>query len=779
MLGGGSTAVFDSCVFQNNTAGQFGGGVFMSQGSRPTFTNCTIQGNVSGTTSHTGSGGGVHIQDSSPTFIFSRIVNNRSSFAAGGILAFGPFGSALGESVLTIEDSDVSNNIATRSSSSDPPTEGGGIHVEDNMVGVIRRSRIRNNTANSGGGLNSYRARYVIEDSIIEGNSAQDPANVGGYSGGVGASSTNTQTPLQRASRVTMTNTVVRNNNARLGGGLFVSGDQMCGGGTCTDATANRATLTITDSVIDQNTGSITGGVFVTRTNLTMTNGLVSRNQANGGTSGLGGGMLVSSSAATLTNVRIAANTATGSGGGLFVGANTQLSASTLAIHNNSAAASSGGGLFVGSDGNSGTVLDTLFVDNTGLDIVELGPSAAAPNLTYTNTKFGTDATVYSGPPGVLSRAGFAALPKVSGTGLVSLADVQSRALFMAVPPTPSSVLAWSVIRARSVTITPGVGTFSTNPQSGTADVTVGATTTYTLSATTAFGALNPPLTATVSGPPLRFGAPGDVPVPADYDGDGKTDLAVYRPATGEWFIFGTATGFRTIVFGAPASTGLGDTPVPADFDGDRKADLAIYRKATGEWFVFGSATGFRTLLFGAPAALGFGDTPVPADYDGDGRADLAVYRQATGEWFVFGSATGFRTLLFGAPAALGFGDTPVPADYDGDHKADLAVYRQATGEWFVFGTATGFRTLLFGSPRSLGLGDIPVPADYDGDGKADLAIRRTSDGNWFVFRSSLGFLQQAWGAPTDVPAPGDYNGDHKTNIGVWRPGDGAWLVLP
>jgi subtilisin len=281
--------------------------------------------------------------------------------------------------------------------------------------------------------------------------------------------------------------------------------------------------------------------------------------------------------------------------------------------------------------------------------------------------------------------------------------------------------------------------------------------------------------------PPPNFvlGVAGDIPVPADYDGDHKADPAVYRPSTGQWLILGSAIGLQTRTFGAPASTGLGDTPVPADYDGDGKTDLAIYRPATGEWFIFGTATGFRTIVFGAPAVSGLGDTPVPADYDGDGKADVAIYRQSTGEWFIFGSATGFRTLVFGAPAVSGLGDTPVPADYDGDHKADVAIYRKATGEWFIFSNATGFRTVTFGAPAVSGLGDTPVPADYDGDGKADVAIRRTSNGTWFLSRSSLGFLQQAWGTSADLPVPADFDGDGKKNIAVWRSGGGGWLILP
>ena len=49
--------------------------------------------------------------------------------------------------------------------------------------------------------------------------------------------------------------------------------------------------------------------------------------------------------------------------------------------------------------------------------------------------------------------------------------------------------------------------------------------------------------------------------------------------------VFGSATGFQTLLFGSPAASGLGDAPVPADFDGDRKTDLAVYRPSTGQWF--------------------------------------------------------------------------------------------------------------------------------------------------------------------------------------------------
>src|SRR5262249_53013800 len=94
---------------------------------------------------------------------------------------------------------------------------------------------------------------------------------------------------------------------ASLGGGIFISGDQTCGGTSCGPADATKAALTLTDSGADPNTASTQGGgIYTSRTTFSLTNSLVSWNAADVG-QGLGGGMkLADATVATLTGARVA-----------------------------------------------------------------------------------------------------------------------------------------------------------------------------------------------------------------------------------------------------------------------------------------------------------------------------------------------------------------------------------------------------------------------------------------------------------------------------------------
>jgi hypothetical protein len=97
------------------------------------------------------------------------------------------------------------------------------------------------------------------------------------------------------------------------------------------------------------------------------------------------------------------------------------------------------------------------------------------------------------------------------------------------------------------------------------------------------------------------------VPVPGDYDGDGKTDPAIYRPSTGQWYVLKSGANYTTYIVQAwGVST---DVPVPADYDGDGKTDLAIFRRSTGTWWILESSTNYTTSMM---VAWGVStDTPI------------------------------------------------------------------------------------------------------------------------------------------------------------------------
>lgn len=225
-----------------------------------------------------------------------------------------------------------------------------------------------------------------------------------------------------------------------------------------------------------------------------------------------------------------------------------------------------------------------------------------------------------------------------------------------------------------------------------------------------------------------EWGETTDKTVPADYDGDRKTDVAVFRPRDGIWYMIKSSDN----VISATQFGRNGDIPVAADFDGDGAADKAVYR--SGIWYILDSSNGgFRAMQFGVAD-----DKPLAGDYDGDGKNDLAVYRAGT--WYLQQSSAGFFAAQFGLAD-----DVPVPADYDGDGKTDLAVYRRSNGTWYLQTSTQGFKAAPFGIAD-----DILVPADYDGDGKTDIAVFRS--GVWFI-RSPNGELRSVFfGASTDSP---------------------------
>ncbi len=249
-----------------------------------------------------------------------------------------------------------------------------------------------------------------------------------------------------------------------------------------------------------------------------------------------------------------------------------------------------------------------------------------------------------------------------------------------------------------------------------------------------------------------------------DFDGDGRADISVFRPANTTWFLRQPNAGFTSIAFGAS-----NDLIAPADFDGDGRADVAVFRPSNGTWFLQRSQLGLTGIQFGAT-----GDLPRPGDFDGDRNADIAVFRPSSGTWFIRQSSNNQdRGVQFGQS-----GDVPMMADFDGDGKTDIAVFRPSNGTWYWLRSSDGqFRFAPFGQS-----GDIPVNGDFTGDGRSDLAVFRPSNGFWYVARETgtpaQNFEATQFSLAGDIPVPADYDGDGQVNIAVYRPSEGNWYVL-
>jgi hypothetical protein len=266
---------------------------------------------------------------------------------------------------------------------------------------------------------------------------------------------------------------------------------------------------------------------------------------------------------------------------------------------------------------------------------------------------------------------------------------------------------------------------------------------------------------------------------PVNYIGDSRTDFVIQRFLNEQyhWFMI-DAEGARSFVFWGTWP----DIITPADFDGDGRTDLAVWRPGTGgtaAFWIVSSATGAVTHIpFGET-----GDDPrIVGDYDGDGKADPAVFRPSpsaglSGTWWYRSSASGDLVVVLWGGAT----DKWVPGDYDGDGRMDFAVSRSDgpdSNSLFLIKTAAG--PIL---TESWGIGrDVLVPGDYDGDGKTDIAVIRccAEPFQWFIRRSSDGSqLTYALGRGQDLNAQGDYDGDGRTDFAVWTSPASPPIIAP
>jgi hypothetical protein len=248
--------------------------------------------------------------------------------------------------------------------------------------------------------------------------------------------------------------------------------------------------------------------------------------------------------------------------------------------------------------------------------------------------------------------------------------------------------------------------------------------------------------------------------------------IAVFR--SGEWFLDKDLPGWQSLAveghiqnFGLPS-----DIPVAGDMNGDGFSEVGVYRAATGQWFfdldnssswsgcIADGGTDLCLTQFGAPS-----DIPVTGDWNGDGLDEVGVFRQ--GQWYfdIDGSGTwnsnqdSFK-LNFGAAT-----DIPVTGDWDGDGRTEIGTYRQGT--WFIDFNGNGRWDDIAGGDRVYTFGastDIPVTVDWNNDGTTEIAVYRPAFGAWFLDDGS-----GQWEAGVDQVITNFGGSTDKPVTGLWR----------
>jgi hypothetical protein len=188
----------------------------------------------------------------------------------------------------------------------------------------------------------------------------------------------------------------------------------------------------------------------------------------------------------------------------------------------------------------------------------------------------------------------------------------------------------------------------------------------------------------------IHFGMSGDLPVAGDWNNDGFSEVGVFRPNTGMWYVdlngndqWSGCGGDGCHHFGME-----GDLPVAGDWNNGGPAKIGVFRPSTGMWYLDYNGNG-QWDGCGTDSCIHFGmsgDQPVSGDWNGSGSGKVGVFRPSTSMWYLDYNGNGqWDGCQIDWCISFGMGMDefqPVVGDWDGTRFSKVGAFRSSTGMW-------------------------------------------------------------------------------------------------
>jgi hypothetical protein len=223
----------------------------------------------------------------------------------------------------------------------------------------------------------------------------------------------------------------------------------------------------------------------------------------------------------------------------------------------------------------------------------------------------------------------------------------------------------------------------------------------------------------------------------------------------------GTRFTYNTVATSANCAA----VPVTGDWNGNGRTDVGVYRH--------GAASGrFRERMpDGHVVAVQYGlpgDTPLIGDWNGDGRSEVGSWRPLGHSFWLRMPKGASKTIPFGTSR-----DVAVTGDWDGDKTTDVGVWRPATATFLLRLGDGSVTSRQFGRT-----GGIPVTGNWDGGRRYEVGVFNPTAAVFSLRMSDGTVVKRQLGVAGDLPVTGDWNGNGVTDIGVWSPSNATFSLL-